>query len=119
MSLSFNNLRCLNHLRHVAPVNLNAHRPLGIVDGQFAHRTLHRTHKSLGRDELGIYHRSAETLAQTAESDVCYVFHRGEKQRFVRERYVANIHRSYVINYPLLVSQQMVCASCEHFHHPF
>ena len=77
----FHNSRCLYHLRHVAPVDLYANRPLLVADGELANRRFHRAHQRLGRHKLGIDHSCPKPFAEHTKANIRDILHRCQKQR--------------------------------------
>ena len=88
------NLRRLDHRLHVAPVNLYAHGPLLVTDGQLADSRLHIAHQRLCRDKLRINHRRPEPLTQHPEAQIGHILHGSQKQWALTKLNIPYLHNN-------------------------
>ena len=86
------NLGCLDHRVDVATVDLYAHRPFVVADGQLADGGVDIADEGLGGDELRVDHCCAKALTKHAEADVRDVLHGRQEQGAFAEFYISNLH---------------------------
>jgi len=67
------------------PVNLDADRPLVVVDAHFCYGLRGIADQSVGGDEFGVHHIGPELLAYISEGDVRHILHRCEEERAVSQ----------------------------------
>ena len=76
---------------HVA-VDLDSERAFEVGEIEFEERLGGITDKSVGSNEFGIEEIGTELFAGNSERGISNIFHRSEEERFVAERYIADIH---------------------------
>ena len=81
-----------HHGFDLTSVNLNGHRPLGIIDPEFLLRTRNVADQRIGRYELGINHIRSELFAQQAEGRIGHILHRSQEQGLFRKCQVGDLH---------------------------
>ena len=86
------NLGCLDHRVDVATIDLYAHRPFVVADGQLADGGVDIADEGLGGDELRVDHSGTKALTKHAEADVRDVLHGRQEQRTFAEFYISNLH---------------------------
>ena len=72
---------CICHRFGFAAVDLDSHRPLGIVDREFTGGRSNIPHERVGIDELGIYPIGSVAFAKRTESRIGHILHRSQIER--------------------------------------